>query len=120
HTVRPPDEEDRADDFALALGDPATLALGVVAFDEPGDDLGDQRLKPRVPAVFPGVQYAVAMYHPAQVAGPVASHAIRDRACWLGGRAEQLLDRVHRSHQARLVGGGQPVKQGPDLAPRRT
>src|SRR5439155_5686553 len=99
HAARPLDEEDRADDFALALRDPAALALGVVALDELGDDVGDQRLEARIPPVFSGVQYTVAMHHPSHVAGPVASHAIRGSAFVLGGGpGEPRLARVHRGH----------------------
>src|SRR5438094_5426861 len=69
HAARPLDEEDRADDFALQLRDPAALSLGVIPLDELGDDLGDQGLEPRVPTIFPGVQYAVPMDPPTHIAG---------------------------------------------------
>src|SRR5439155_290127 len=59
----------RADALAAALGDPAALARRIEVLDEPGDDPGHQRLEALVPAVFLGVERAVPLHHPAQVAG---------------------------------------------------
>src|SRR5215204_987069 len=50
--IRLPDQEHRADDLALDLGDPTALAPGLEALDEAGADLGDERLEAFVPAVF--------------------------------------------------------------------
>src|SRR5437016_7513375 len=63
------DDEHRADALAAALGDPAALARRIEVLDEPGDDPGHQRLEALVPAVFLGVERAVPLHHPAQVAG---------------------------------------------------
>ena len=62
------DEEDAADVDAVALGDPARFALGVEAVDEVGGDPRDQRFEADVPAVFGGVEAAVTIDRPADVA----------------------------------------------------
>src|SRR5439155_26087059 len=63
------DDEHRADALATAFCDPAALARRIEVLDEPGDDPGHQRLEALVPAVFLGVERAVPLHHPAQVAG---------------------------------------------------
>src|SRR5262249_17419236 len=60
-------DEDRADDLALAFGDPAALALRIEMAEELGGDLGDQRLELLVPAKLLGVEAAVERHHPAHV-----------------------------------------------------
>src|SRR5262249_52016285 len=52
HLVALAYHEHRAQDLALALGDPAALALRIEALQELGHDLGDQRLESLVPAIF--------------------------------------------------------------------
>ena len=47
-----PDQEDAADVLAIPLGDPASLPLRIEVSEEPGRDLGDQRLELRIPAVL--------------------------------------------------------------------
>ena len=69
-------DEDRADDLSVALGDPAALALRIEVVDEVGDDARDEGLEAFVPAVLLGVEHAVAMDDPAHVAGAVRRAAV--------------------------------------------
>src|SRR5215468_1938716 len=69
HLVAVLDDEHRADVFAVALGDPAALALGIEIAHEGGDDLGGERLEAVVPAIFAAVDQAVLGDDPAHVAG---------------------------------------------------
>ena len=55
---------------AVDLGDPRRLALRVVALGEVGHDPRHERLEAGVPAELLGVQLAVALDDPAEVAGP--------------------------------------------------
>src|SRR5438067_13077494 len=57
--------------FARALGDPAAAAPWIEVAQELGDDVGDQRLEQRAPTVLLLVEDAVALDHPAHVAGTV-------------------------------------------------
>src|SRR2546427_8137100 len=59
------DAKHRPHVLTVQLRDPAALPLRVVVTDELGDDVRDQRLELLAPAVFPGVQHAVALNHPA-------------------------------------------------------
>src|ERR1700720_2929931 len=68
HPVGLLDQADGADGLAVALGDPATLALGVELADELRDDLGDQRLEALVEPVLLRVEDAVTVDDPAHVA----------------------------------------------------
>ena len=64
-------QEDRANDLAALLCDPATVSVGVKALNELCDDAGNQRLKALVPPIFLGIQHPVAMNNPTEVAGLV-------------------------------------------------
>src|SRR6185436_18571275 len=59
------DDEDAADALAVALGDPAALALRVEVLEEVLDDAGDQRLEARAPPILLVVEHRVALGHPA-------------------------------------------------------
>jgi len=111
-----PDQEHRADDRAIALDDPAALALGIEVGDELAGDLGDQRLEALVPTIFLGIDDAVAMDHPADVAGLVRPQQIG--LTRRPGPAEQALDRLHRGDQATLRRRRQPRQHGADLLAR--
>ncbi len=50
------------------LGDPAALAFRIELADEGGDDLRDERLELRAPAVLGGVEERLAVHDPAHVA----------------------------------------------------
>src|ERR1700694_699422 len=65
------DDERRADALAGPFGGPAALQLGIEVSYELGHDLGHQRLEALVPAVLLGVQRAVTVHHPAEIAGTV-------------------------------------------------
>ncbi|MCZ8341346.1 MAG: hypothetical protein O9345_24825, partial [Burkholderiaceae bacterium] len=68
------------------LGDQADLARGVEALDEARDDTGDHAFEALVPAVLGGVQGAVALDDPAEVAGAVRAQHDGGGARGLGGR----------------------------------
>ena len=101
--------EDRADALAVALGNPAALALGIELAQEFGDDVGHQRLEQRAPAVLLAVEHAVALDDPAHVARPMraqcdlALRAIEDRVR-LGERFHQRLAVRHRQRREHLAG----------------
>ena len=87
------DEEDGADGFAVALGDPAALAGGVEVVDEVGGDMGDEGLEALVPAVLAGVEEAMTLDDPAHVSGAMGA----EDEGWSGGRwREDCLDGRHR------------------------
>ncbi len=92
--VGSPHEEDRADDFAIQLSDPAALAFRIIRLDETCHDLGNQSLEALVPTIFLRVQHAVAVHHPAQVAGLVRAQDAGGLPR-LAGR-EHAFDGVHR------------------------
>ena len=103
------DEQNRADDLALALGDPAALARGAVASDELRSDVRDQRLEPVVLAIFPGIEHGMAMHDPADVAGAGRTQdesSTRDRST-----AEQPVDRLQGADEADLLVGGKWRKE---------
>src|SRR5262245_62941775 len=64
-----PHQQNRSDILALALGDPAALALAIMVADEGRDDFRRQRFDPLVPAVFLPVKRAVTGHDPTHVAG---------------------------------------------------
>src|SRR3984893_2286784 len=66
--LRFPHQQDRADILALALGDPAALALGGVVADEGRSYFRGQRFEPLIPTVFLPVERAVAARDPTHVA----------------------------------------------------
>src|ERR1051325_3724685 len=76
------DEEDAPHVLAVHLGDPATLAPGIVLRAELG-----------VPAVLLRVQRAVPLHDPAEVPGPGLA---QDDARGLAGRLQRALDLLHR------------------------
>lgn len=59
----------RADGGPVELGDPDALQMGVVVLGEVRDDPGDQALELLVPAELGGVERAVPLHDPAQLAG---------------------------------------------------
>src|SRR5690606_32261778 len=106
------DAEDRPDRLPVDLGDPAPVPARVAVLDVLGDDPGDQRLELLVPAVLLGVELAVALHDPPEIAGPqIAELDPRPRAV----AGEQPLDRPHRPDQPVLAGSGQPAQQGGDI-----
>src|SRR5260370_41969478 len=66
--VRFPHQEDRSYILALLLGDPATLAPGIMVADEGCNDFRDERCESLVPTVFLRVKRAMASHDPAHVA----------------------------------------------------
>src|SRR5262249_27963541 len=107
--------EDRSDDRAVLFGDPAALARRIVVRAELRDDVGDQRLEVRAPAVLLRVERAVAVDDPSEV--PPARRTQRD----LGGRAvpprAEGADGFHRSNESALVGRRERGEQpGDELA----
>ena len=69
-------EEDAAEAFVIAIGDPATLAQGVEVVDEVGGDAGDEGFETFVPAILFGVEEAVTLDDPAHVSGAVGPEDI--------------------------------------------
>ena len=96
---------------AIQFGDPAGLA-GVGAPRVVRHDPGHQRLVAGVPAVLLRVQRAVALHHPAEIAGPRGAQHERGRAV---PRPGDLPDRGHRRGQPLLLGLGELVEQRADL-----
>jgi hypothetical protein len=103
-----PHEQHRADRSAVALGDPAALPPGIVVAPELRDDLGDQRLEPGIEAVLIGIQDAVAMHDPAEIAGLLRAQEVRRPQG--GPGPEQGLDRAHGVEQAAPC----TLRHGPD------
>jgi len=103
----------RAQDLPLALGDPATLAPGVEVAQEFGGDLRHQRLEAVVPAIFPGIERAMAMDDPPEIAGPMRPQDIGDSRG--GALAQQGLDLRHILDQAVLGRRRQSAQHGADL-----
>src|SRR5712691_1933800 len=110
------DAKHRAHVLTVQLRDPAALPLRVVVADELGDDVRDQRLELLAPAVFPGVQRAVALNDPPHVAGSMASQDGGSGV--LGPGAEQPFDGAHRRHEALLLRLRQVPQQGADVVVR--
>jgi hypothetical protein len=76
------------------------------------DDPGHQCLEGRVPAVLGRVQGAVALHHPAQIAGRGRPEQERNGA---GSRLDDLLDAGHGPGQALPVRRAERGEQGTDL-----
>src|SRR5260370_4301711 len=72
-----PDEEYRADDFAITLGNPAALPPGIEILDKTRGDPRDQCLESRTEAIFLGIEDAVAVDPPADVAPLVRAGDLR-------------------------------------------
>ena len=95
------DDEHGSHDQAVALGDPAPLALRLEVVDEIRDDTRNECLEPLVVAVFLLIQLAVAMDDPPHVAGAMRSQRERLRVgARLARGVEGIADRVHRVHDA--------------------
>src|SRR5258707_9442056 len=110
------DQKHRADRLAADLGDPAVFARRVVRPDELRSDLGGERFKANVPAIFLGIYRAVPGNDPADVAGPMASQ--QEARGLLRRRLERLLDGGHGVDDGRALAGIQSVQQGGDHATR--
>src|SRR5205085_8171335 len=106
----------RARTLAVEFGDPAALTPHIVPFDERGDDLRHQRLETFVPAVFLGVERAVAAHNPAEIAG--AGAAERNRRFVLARACEQRLDRICRLNEPPLIVFRERAEHRFDLLPR--
>src|SRR5260370_13355773 len=73
-----PDEEYRADDFAIALSNPPALPPGIEILDKTRGDPRDQCLESRVDAIFLGIEDAVAGDDPPDVARLVRAEDVRE------------------------------------------
>src|SRR5258708_391845 len=89
-------DEYRADAYGIRFGTPAVLALGIEIAQEFGDEVGDERLKERAQAVVALVEHAVALDHPAHVAGAMGAQG--DGA--FGRTLENRVRRLERLHHA--------------------
>src|SRR5688572_25251616 len=72
--------EDRPDDLAIALGDPAALPGGVEVADEIGDDSRHEPLEAFVPAVLLEVERTVPVHDPPHVSRAMHPQRVRFRA----------------------------------------
>src|SRR6266404_6116371 len=63
------DQENGADDLAVAFGDPAAFAFGVEILDEFGGNASHQGLEGLVPAIFLSIKQRLSVDDPAHVAG---------------------------------------------------
>ena len=68
--VAVPDQKYRADLHAIDLGDPAAFARGVERGQEFSRDIRHQGFERRVKTIFAGIERAVALHHPSNVARP--------------------------------------------------
>src|SRR6516225_811593 len=100
------DQQHRADDCAVTLGNPTTLSPAVEIFDEGRSDLCNQCLEGLVPAIFLGIEHTVPMDDPTHVAWLMRSQDIGRRAGFLAA-SEQILDRRERRSQAILIHAAQ-------------
>src|SRR5713101_506663 len=89
------DQQYRANDFAIALGDPAALSPGIEVLDECRSNPCDEGLEALVQAIFLGVKRAVPMDDPPHVAGLVLAKNV-GRLASLASVSEQPLDRSKR------------------------
>src|SRR5262249_22106006 len=108
-----PDQEDAAEEAPVPLRDPAALLPRVVGLDEVGDDARDQALERAVVAELAGVEQAVALHDPPQVAGLRGPQ--HDGTRGSRGLAQQLPDRAHRLAKPLFSARGQPLQHRPDL-----
>src|SRR5262245_7692064 len=116
HRLRLFDEKNRADIIAIPFRNPAAFPFRIKVLDEPGGDLGDQRLELLVPAVLLGIQHSVLMDDPAHIAWLGRSNEIRSLALRLC--AEQPLDDLHRCNQTVLICGRDLAEKQGDLIDR--
>src|SRR5271155_4479667 len=115
--VAVPDEQYRADDFAVTLGDPAALPPGIEILDKTRGDPRDQRLESHIQSIFLGVAHAVAVDDPAHVARLVRAQDVREFTLF-AAQPEQALYSLQRCNQLRLVQSGQLRQERRDLVPR--
>jgi hypothetical protein len=105
--LRLPDEEHRADDGAVALGDPAMLPCRIEVIEKVGANPRGQSLELRVVAPLARVEHRVAVDDPAHVPRLVRAEQIGRRAMGVGRRrGEHLRDRFHRIDQLCWSGSG--------------
>ncbi len=74
HGLRFAGEEDGADDAAFGLGDPGAFPRRVALLHEVGGHARHEDLERRIEPVFLGIQRAVAVDDPADVAGAQIAH----------------------------------------------
>jgi hypothetical protein len=91
---------------ARLLGDPAALPLRIEAAHETRNDLGHQGLEARVVAELARIERALALHHPAHVAGlGAAQHDRLGRRSACGGRRSQCaFDAAQRLDQLGAAG----------------
>src|SRR5215469_16211783 len=111
------DEQHRAGDLAVALGDPAALAPSIEILDEGGGDARDQCLEAHVKAIFRGVEHAVAMNDPTHIARLVRPKNIV-RLARIGRASKYVFGRFERRDKPSLVLFAQPLQHGRNLIVR--
>src|ERR1700680_152347 len=94
-------QKDAAQDLTASLGDPAAFALDIECLHEMRRNFGDQRLEMLVITILFGVEHAVAMRHPANVARPKRAQRVRRRFWFCRPGSQRLLDRRHRRGEPR-------------------
>src|SRR5690606_5396030 len=94
------DAEDASGASSVEFGDPRGFMVGIVTAGEVGDDLRDERFEAGVPAVFAGVDLAMRLDDPSEIAGLV--EAANGHSSMLGRSAlvRLLLPVRHRSSSA--------------------
>src|SRR5215212_2149833 len=107
------DQEDTAHVFAVSLRHPATFQFRIVLPDELRHDLRHERLEPFIPAVFSGVEDAVAMDDTAHVTRFVGPQKV---GAFL--LSEEPLDSTHRPDQAFLLCHSQAPQHRADVTAR--
>lgn len=85
--------------------------------NEFGDDARDESLELFVVMMLFGVQNAVAMNHPAHVAGLMEAEEVTGISCrfFPGLVTEKIFDCVHGAHKASLILGRKGAQHGADL-----
>src|SRR6202011_640543 len=111
-------QKDAAQDLTASLGDPAAFALDIVCLHEMRRNVGDQRLEMLVITILFGVEHAVAVRHPADVARPKRAQRIRRRFWFRLPGSERLLDRHHRRCEPRTFELRKRRKHRRHLLPR--
>ncbi len=102
--------KDRADYFAVALGDPAPLALRIEALKEFCGDFGDEGFELLVPAVLLVVEHALPVNDPADVSGLRRSNDVgHSRSFPL---AEERFEGAHGVEELAPLAGGEPFQHG--------
>src|SRR5579872_2312795 len=108
-------QDNAADNRTVLLGDPAALAFDVETVDEARGDFGDLGFEALVPSLFLGVQDAVAMDDPTDVAGLMSADQVRGLGV---GRlmVEESFDSPHGCDQRGAFGWGELGDHGVNLA----